>query len=266
MASWFPGLSGSRYATRERVKQFLEVTANQAVTEALEQALQQLDADTIAALETKASQDDLEALEVRVTAAEADILLRALQTALDTLEGRVTTAEGDIDLLEAGSASQGDLVAHTGDTDNPHAVTATQVGLGAVDNTADIDKPVSTATQDALDLKANETDLVALEGELDSGVTAVETLTAPGAVSVDHGLTLIEVAGAAEAYTLADGAAGQVKAVVLAVAGAGESAVLTPATALGWTDATLDAAGDSLTLAWTSYGWVITGNQGVTVT
>lgn len=38
-------------------------------------------------------------------------------------------------------------------------LTKTDVGLSAVDNTSDLDKPVSIATQQALDLKANETDL-----------------------------------------------------------------------------------------------------------
>ena len=38
-------------------------------------------------------------------------------------------------------------------------ITATDVGLGNVDNTSDINKPISTATQDALDLKADTTDL-----------------------------------------------------------------------------------------------------------
>jgi hypothetical protein len=42
--------------------------------------------------------------------------------------------------------------------DNPHNVTKAQVGLGNVDNTSDANKPISTATQAALDLKA---DLVA---------------------------------------------------------------------------------------------------------
>ena len=42
---------------------------------------------------------------------------------------------------------------HIADTNNPHEVTKDQVGLGNVDNTSDMDKPVSTATQDALDLK-----------------------------------------------------------------------------------------------------------------
>lgn len=45
---------------------------------------------------------------------------------------------------------------HTGNTSNPHNVTKAQVGLGNVDNTSDANKPVSTATQTALNLKANQ--------------------------------------------------------------------------------------------------------------
>lgn len=41
-------------------------------------------------------------------------------------------------------------------TGNPHSVSASDVGLGSVDNTADADKPISTATQAALDAKADE--------------------------------------------------------------------------------------------------------------
>lgn len=39
---------------------------------------------------------------------------------------------------------------------NPHRVTKTDVGLGSVDNTSDANKPVSTATQAALNSKANK--------------------------------------------------------------------------------------------------------------
>ena len=46
-------------------------------------------------------------------------------------------------------------VAHTPLTNNPHSVTATQVGLGNCDNTSDLDKPISTLAQAALDLKAD---------------------------------------------------------------------------------------------------------------
>ena len=45
---------------------------------------------------------------------------------------------------------------HLADTNNPHSVTAAQVGLGNVDNTADLDKPISTATQTALDGKVDK--------------------------------------------------------------------------------------------------------------
>lgn len=45
---------------------------------------------------------------------------------------------------------------HLEDYNNPHQVTKEQVGLGNVDNTADIDKPISTAVQEALDTKQNK--------------------------------------------------------------------------------------------------------------
>ena len=45
---------------------------------------------------------------------------------------------------------------HIGNTSNPHSVTKAQVGLGNVDNTSDLDKPISTATQTALDEKIND--------------------------------------------------------------------------------------------------------------
>lgn len=43
--------------------------------------------------------------------------------------------------------------AHIAKVDNPHGVTKAQVGLENVDNTADVDKPISTATQAALGSK-----------------------------------------------------------------------------------------------------------------
>lgn len=49
--------------------------------------------------------------------------------------------------------------AHANLTNNPHNVDKTQVGLSNVDNTSDLDKPISTATQTALDLKADLTDI-----------------------------------------------------------------------------------------------------------
>ena len=48
-----------------------------------------------------------------------------------------------------------DLIAHIANKSNPHEVTKAQVGLGNVNNTADVDKPISTAVQTALDKKAS---------------------------------------------------------------------------------------------------------------
>lgn len=45
---------------------------------------------------------------------------------------------------------QADLNLHKNNVSNPHQVTKEQVGLGNVDNTADLDKPVSNATQSAI--------------------------------------------------------------------------------------------------------------------
>ena len=48
------------------------------------------------------------------------------------------------------------LQAHISDINNPHSVTKAQVGLGNVDNTSDANKPVSSATQTALDKKVDK--------------------------------------------------------------------------------------------------------------
>lgn len=50
-----------------------------------------------------------------------------------------------------------DLMFHAENTNNPHAVTKAQVGLSEVDNTSDKNKPISDATQTALNDKASLT-------------------------------------------------------------------------------------------------------------
>ncbi len=48
---------------------------------------------------------------------------------------------------------------HIANKSNPHSVTKSQIGLGNVDNTSDANKPISTATQNALNKKVNSTDV-----------------------------------------------------------------------------------------------------------
>lgn len=66
--------------------------------------------------------------------------------------------------------------AHIARVDNPHNVTKVQVGLGNVDNTSDANKPISTATQNALNLKANAANAV-LTGVPTAPTAAVGTST-----------------------------------------------------------------------------------------
>ena len=70
-----------------------------------------------------------------------------------------------------GLAEASDLTAHTSNTSNPHSVTKAQVGLGNVDNTSDLNKPISTATQTALDGKLDDTQFSGLS-KITVGTTA----------------------------------------------------------------------------------------------
>lgn len=79
----------------------------------------------------------------RATAAES-----SLSDGLRAEIERATTKETEL---------EGAITTHINDTNNPHNVTKEQVGLGKVDNTTDLEKPVSVATQAALDTKADKT-------------------------------------------------------------------------------------------------------------
>lgn len=67
-----------------------------------------------------------------------------------------TVSANYTDLDDKITAAKGDLSDHIADKSNPHEVTATQVGLGNCDNTSDLNKPISTATQTALDGKVDK--------------------------------------------------------------------------------------------------------------
>ncbi len=56
-----------------------------------------------------------------------------------------------------------ELKSHAGSTSNPHKVTKAQVGLGNVDNTSDVNKPISAAVQEALDKKSDKSHTHALD-------------------------------------------------------------------------------------------------------
>lgn len=63
-------------------------------------------------------------------------------------------------------------------------ITPTNIGLGNVDNTSDLNKPISTATQTALDKKANKATTLAGYGITDAKINNNGTITL-GAVSIE---------------------------------------------------------------------------------
>ena len=76
------------------------------------------------------------------------------------------------DAKKAGTDAQTNLTAHINDKENPHEVTKVQVGLGDVDNTSDVNKPISTATQTALNGKLDKTAVVDVTVEALKGQAA----------------------------------------------------------------------------------------------
>ena len=70
-------------------------------------------------------------------------------TLIEKLNGLSTQEALDeliADAKKAGTDADAAITAHAGSTSNPHGVTKSQVGLGNVDNTSDLNKPISTAT------------------------------------------------------------------------------------------------------------------------
>lgn len=84
-------------------------------------------------------------------------LINGAPTTLDTLKEIADAMTEHEDVVEAlneaigTKANESEFTSHVADGYNPHKVTKEQVGLGNVDNTADADKPISKATQEALD-------------------------------------------------------------------------------------------------------------------
>jgi len=90
-----------------------------------------------------------------------------------------------------------------------------------------------------------------------------QALSGAGAVNVTDMLTSLTTTGASQALTLANGTLGQVKVVVHVVDGG--SAVLTPTTKIGFSTITFTAVGDAVTMIYTTAGWAIVGDRGVTI-
>jgi len=91
-------------------------------------------------------------------------------------------------------------------------------------------------------------------------VGGVQALSGAGAVDVTNMITSLTSTGSAQALTLANGTAGQLKTIVHTVDGG--SAVLTPTTKIGFSTITFTGVGESATLVYTAAGWAIVALNG----
>lgn len=92
---------------------------------------------------------------VFVSPAEKAAITHSNRNTLDLITEAFTTAlKSTYDAVVAWVTTNGsNVLAHLSRTDNLHSVTKSQVGLSNVDNTTDLLKPISTATQTALNAK-----------------------------------------------------------------------------------------------------------------
>ncbi len=95
------------------------------------------------------------------TTSQAGVMTSADKTKLNGLKDQASITS-DI------NAVQTNLETHINNKSNPHKVTKDQVGLGNVNNTSDANKPISNATQTALNGKFSATDGNALKQRVDN--------------------------------------------------------------------------------------------------
>lgn len=129
--------------------------------------------EVVAGAESAAARAETAAQRAETVQADGDAIIASAQAEANKAIASATQAESAAQRAEV-AADRADQIAggdfashaevnvvqtnldnHKADKANPHGVTATQVGLGNVNNTSDADKPVSTAQRAAIDAKAS---------------------------------------------------------------------------------------------------------------
>lgn len=126
--------------------------------------------------------------------------------------GRVYVGTGSTNIPQAKKAEvvavDGKVDTHVARVDNPHNVTKVQVGLSNVDNTSDVNKPISTAVQAALDTKqavlVSGTNIKTIEGQSLLGVGNIDLGKSDvGLSNVDNTSDSVKIVASASKLTTA---------------------------------------------------------------
>jgi hypothetical protein len=184
-------------------------------------------------------------------------------------EGLVTTAVSANKVAISVATQTLETVTNAGAT-TVNAITVGGVntdGIKVTDNNIE-----TTRSNDDLVLVPNGTGAVDARANVNvaGNVTAtgmfvggVDTRTGPGAISLTTLTTEIVTTGTNDALTLANGTLGQLKILVMKTDGG--DGIITPATFANGTNITMDAVLDSVTLVYTSTGWVVLAAQNVAI-
>lgn len=111
---------------------------------------------------------DVNVIDVSVAGDVSTVVVDASGAMKYAAAAAASAAESASYAAAAAGSSAAIVAAHVSDTSNPHSVTKAQVGLSNVDNTSDVDKPISSAMQAALDLKPDFVDAI-INGDVISG-------------------------------------------------------------------------------------------------
>lgn len=125
---------------------------------------------------------------------------------------------------------------HEKNKKNPHGVTKEQVGLGNVDNTSDLDKPVSTAQAEAIaDAKKAGTDAQAAADNAQTAADNAKTASDQHSENKEnpHGVTTAQIGAQVQHWNkvitlLANGWSGNSQSIAVAGIGKDDTVISTP--------------------------------------
>lgn len=163
----FANITGSPYdnaALSDALNQKADTSTVETLSETVENNYTELDGKITDESDARTQADaDLQS-NINDVADDLSIETDNRQTADADLQDNIDTVDGKIDT-------------HIADKSNPHEVTKAQIGLGNVDNTSDLNKPISTATQTALNGKQNTiNDLSEIRTNASNGQSAYNTI------------------------------------------------------------------------------------------
>lgn len=144
----YPGKPDTQYQMEQAILARQDAQAALADTQTARDAAQLAETGSVAASGVSTTQAGIAADQAVIATNQAGVA--TAQAAIATTQAGIATTKA----AEA-AASVATATAHIADTANPHGTNKAHVGLSNVDNTSDLAKPVSTAQQAALNLKAN---------------------------------------------------------------------------------------------------------------